>query len=74
MTLIFLLARTFPYWAIPAALIFGQVGVYFWRRRKPLYLLFFSGAAGFVIGSISWIAAGGYVHSDQWVRDLFLQG
>lgn len=68
MHLIFLAVRTFPFWAVPVAIVFGQLGVYFWRRRSGLRFVFFGCAASLVIGAIAWIVFRGDLHSDAWVR------
>lgn len=70
MHLFYLAARTYPYWAVPVAIVFGQLGIHFMRRDSVLRFLFFGIAAGLVVGAFAWIFFRGDLHSDVWVRTL----
>ncbi|MCM2277282.1 MAG: hypothetical protein NDJ89_04345 [Oligoflexia bacterium] len=73
MHFVFLLARTFPWWAVPMALVFGQLTVFFWRRRSPLRFPAAMVSVGLVVGAVLWIVYRGDLHSDRWVRALLLE-
>lgn len=70
MHLVFLLFRTYPYWAIPVALVFGHLGMHFARRGNLLRYFFWGSAAGMVLAALAWIGFRGDLHSDEWVRFL----
>jgi hypothetical protein len=65
---VFFLARIYPYWAIPLAAVFGQVGLYNRRRNFRMQYSFWSMAAILVLTSIAWIGFRGDYNADQWVR------
>lgn len=68
MRYLFLAFRTYPYWAIPVALVFGQIGIHF-RRRQSLYFAFWFGISfGLIVVGAGWVFFRGDLHSDQWLR------
>ncbi|MCM2322176.1 MAG: hypothetical protein NDJ90_02835 [Oligoflexia bacterium] len=70
---LFLLARTFPWWAVPMALVVGQLTVFFWRRRSPMRFFFGGATLTLLFSAALWIIYRGDLHSDRWVRNLFLE-
>ena len=70
MRFIYLLARTFPYWALAVAVVLFQLAVFFRRRQSKLqYSL--GGIIGFLIlGTIAWFVFRGDLYSDHWIRAL----
>ncbi len=69
MQLAFLIARFFPFWAVPLALIFLELAYYFKRKKGRYFMALCLGAAGVLLGlSIAWGIARGDLHSDRWVR------
>lgn len=65
------LARYFPFWAIPIALILGEVGLFF-RRRASVFQFPFFGMAGLImLLTLIWFIGRGDLHSDKWVRGMF---
>lgn len=70
MHLVYLLLRTYPYWAVPVALVFGQLGMHFARRGSLLKFLFWGISLCLVVGAGVWIGFRGDLHSDEWIRSL----
>lgn len=70
MYLLFALLRFYPYWALPLALVIGEIGVHLRRRKSPLqkYCWAWVGILGFT--TILWFAFRGDVNSDKWVKAL----
>jgi len=71
MHLIFLAARILPYWAIPIALVCGQLAIHFTRRQSKVAYLWWGTVAGLFLTSGFWIFFRGDLHSDDWLRWLF---
>ncbi len=73
MNLIHALARLVPYWALPLALVFGEIA-WTMRRKKSSTGAEFGcwGVAGFlVLLALGWIVMRGDKNSDEWVKGLF---
>ena len=68
------MVRYFPFWAVPLALIFFELGVYHYNRRERSGTLTFFGAAAFlVIVTILWIVFEGYWRAGPWIKQ-FIEG
>jgi hypothetical protein len=68
---IFTLMRLYPFWSVPLAAIFVQLGIYFRRRTSSLQWSCFGMAGLLVLTALIWIVGRGDLHSDQWVRAVF---
>lgn len=65
------LVRYFPFWAIPLALVFWELGTYHWNRRERIpTIVFFGGAGGLAITSILWIIFEGYWRAGPFVKRM----
>ena len=68
------LVRYYPFWAIPVALVFFELGVYHFNRRARVS---FSGAFGIAalltITSIIWVVLEGYWRAGPFVKRLWDQ-
>lgn len=70
MHFLFLVIRTFPYWALPLALVLAEMGIFFRRKRHRIQYLFW-GAAGIILaGFVYWLVFRGDLNSAEWVRAL----
>ncbi|MGZ3689001.1 MAG: hypothetical protein ACXVBW_11910, partial [Bdellovibrionota bacterium] len=65
---IFMMARFYPYWALPLAVLVGDIGLYFRRKKNDIQWALWSLAGFLVLGIIVWVAFRGDLNSDQWVR------
>ena len=66
------LVRFFPFWAVPLALVFFELGIYhFNRRERSMFVTFFASSGFFVILSILWIVFEGYWRAGPFVKRLF---
>jgi hypothetical protein len=64
----FALARFFPYWAFPLALLSGEVAWYYYRKKSSQQYLFWGVSAVLLVLMLLWIAFRGDLNSDEWVR------
>ena len=71
-TLYFML-RVLPYWALPMAFCFGQVGLYFRRRRNAAQFPLYGASLLLIVASALWIYFRGDVHVEQWIRWIRIQ-
>lgn len=71
MHLVYLLVRTYPYWAVPIAIVFGQLAIHYMRQLNPIRFLFWMITAALVFLAFAWIFFRGDLHSDEWVRSFF---
>jgi hypothetical protein len=69
-TLIFLV-KILPFWAFPAALVFGDLTIFYRRRRQKVWVAFLSLALIFVGAGGLWIGFRGDLHADSWVYGFF---
>jgi len=65
---IYELARYYPFWAIPMALISGEFGLFCRRRESPAQWIFWCITGGFILTTLIWIIARGDANSDKWVK------
>ncbi len=66
------LVRLYPFWAIPLALVFFELGMYHYNRRERiLTLISFGSVSFFVITSGWWIFAEGYWTAGPFVKKFF---
>jgi hypothetical protein len=65
------LVRFYPFWAVPLALVFFEMGTYYYNRRERIGFLFFYGiTAMFIITSILWLVFEGYWRAGPFVKSL----
>lgn len=70
-TLLFLLVRTYPLWALALFFVFLELGWYL-RRKKSKNQYYCWMAAFFLFVTTScWVFFRGDLHSDTWVWALF---
>jgi TctA family transporter len=67
---IFLLARVYPYWALPLTIVLVQLFIFFRRRKNPMRFTTGAGAVILVLGIFAWFIFRGDIHSDDWIRTL----
>jgi hypothetical protein len=67
----FTIARIYPYWAFPLAIVLAELGIFF-KRRKNSTRSYFCWASVVVlgIGFFLWFYYRGDLNSDQWVRSM----
>lgn len=66
------LVRFFPFWGLPVALVFFEMGMFFYFRRERYGVLACFGMTGFfIVLSIAWLVLGGYWRGGMWVKDFF---
>lgn len=67
---LYLIARLYPYVALPLALLIADIGRHFRRKKQDYqyYCWFWSGFLLFFI--ILWFVFRGDLNSDKWVRAL----
>ena len=70
MHLLFALMRFYPFWALPLALVLGEIAWHFHRRRKGIQYSFWAGALFFFCTTLAWFILRGDLHSDAWVKAL----
>ena len=72
MYILYALVRFYPVWALPLALLIGEVGIHLRRRKSRLqnYCWFWVGFLG--LTTLLWIVFRGDLNSDKWVRFLAL--
>jgi len=70
MHIVYALARTYAYWALPVAFVVAEIGLFFRRRKSPIQYYCWT-AVGFIgFTWILWIALRGDLNSDTWLRSL----
>lgn len=67
---LYVLARIYPWWAIPLVVVLGELGFFFRRRRSKKQRIFWIGALALILGLILWFYYRGDLNSDQWVRTV----
>ena len=66
----FSIARFYPYWAVPVALVIGEMAVFFRRRESGLQWPLF-GLGGLILFiAILWFVFRGDIHSDDWLKAI----
>ena len=71
MYLILFLARFYPFWAVPMALLFFEMGMQQFNRRKRLSVVINFVIAGLlVITSIVWIIFEGYWRAGPFILKM----
>jgi TctA family transporter len=71
MHFIFLLARIYPFWALPMAIVLAQLAIFFRRRESGLQYSSMAGVVLLTAGIFAWFFFRGDIHSDDWVRTIF---
>lgn len=68
--LFFTLLKTFPFWAVPLAIVFAEIGRHFRRRRNSLEIpmWFLVGFLGLL--TLLWLIFRGDLHAEKWARLL----
>ncbi len=67
---VYFFMRIYPYWALPLALVMGQLGLHFRRRKFRMQYSFWAMIVFLVVTSVAWIAYRGDTQSEQWVRSF----
>jgi hypothetical protein len=67
MSLIYLLARIYPYWALAVGMVLMQLAIFFRRRKNPMQFTMIGSTAILGIGVLAWFYFRGDLHSDEWV-------
>jgi hypothetical protein len=63
------LVRYYPFWAIPASLVFFELGTYHYHRRERiLFGLLYGVSTFFVISSILWVVFEGYWRAPPFLK------
>ena len=70
---IFLLGRTYPYWALPLVLGFAQFGIFFRRRKEKGQYVCAAMIVFLLVTTALWIFYRGDRHSDAWIRAFFFE-
>jgi hypothetical protein len=70
---IYLIVRFYPFWALPVALILGELGRHFGRRAgiKKWKWICWAGSVFLLTLIVLWFIGRGDLNSDRWVRQLF---
>ncbi len=72
MRTLYLLARFYPYWALPLFLLLSEMGWIFRRKGRPsLQWGLWSLAAVKFVGLVLWFWFRGDLNSDRWIRAWF---
>ncbi len=66
---LYTVVQIFPFFAIPAALAAGEVGIFFWRKKSKYQYLFWALTFIFLSLSVLWGINRGDLHSNEWVRN-----
>jgi hypothetical protein len=67
---LFVLAKVYPYWAIPLALVVGELGIFFRRRRSKKQRICWAGVGILLLGLILWFYFRGDLNSDRWIQSI----
>ncbi|MGK5088596.1 hypothetical protein WDW86_13640 [Bdellovibrionota bacterium FG-2] len=65
---LYTVVQIFPFFAVPAALAAGQIGIFFWRKKSKYQYPFWLLALIFLSLSVVWAIYRGDLHSNDWVR------
>jgi hypothetical protein len=71
---IFAALRFYPYWALPAALLCFELGVFFRRRLSSIEWAFWGAVGFFVVSTLLWFGFRGDVNSDRWLKAILQLG
>jgi hypothetical protein len=74
MHLIYAAVRFFPWWALPAAFVLGELGIYLRRKRSRTQRFCWAAVSVLVALSVCWFFFRGDLHSDNWVRTVVQGG
>lgn len=66
----YFLARYYPFIALGALVIFGELAWIFHRKRQGARWIFMALCLFFFVTGILWLVFRGDLYSDQWVREL----
>jgi uncharacterized membrane protein len=70
MHVVFALARLYPFWAVPFAIVVAQLGLFFRRKARASQWSCWAVSFFLMLGVALWIAFRGDLHSDEWVRAI----
>jgi hypothetical protein len=68
----YLIARFFPYWALPVTVICCEVAWHFKRKKNSIQYYFWVSAVFLALSTLMWFGFRGDLHSDEWV--LYFSG
>ena len=67
---LYVLARFYPFWALPTAFILGEFGMFFFRRGQSRYRFFFGMVGFLLVTTVLWFILRGDLNSDNWVKGM----
>jgi hypothetical protein len=67
MHFLFLAFRTYPFWAVPVALVSVQIGIHFRRRESRFALVWWGLSVSLIVGALAWIIFRGDLHANEWL-------
>ena len=70
MSLFFLALRLYPFWAIPLALVMGELGWYFRRKGKKQQWFCWSMVGFLGLTTLLWLIFRGDLYADRWSRAI----
>lgn len=70
MHILYVIGRIFPFFAVPLALALCQFALFFRRKGRKVFKVYFGIAGLLVLLSLLWIVFRGDVNSDKWIRAL----
>jgi hypothetical protein len=71
MHIIYLLARTYPYWAFPSAVIAFELVRFYKRKKQKQHQIASLIVMIFLLSSSAyWFIARGDINSDKWIDEL----
>lgn len=66
------LVRLLPFWAVPTAVVFFELGIYHYNRRERFaYSAFFAIAGFLTVASIIWLVFEGYWRAGPFFYRIF---
>ena len=71
MAAIFLMVKFVPFWAVPLALVVGDVGWHLHKRRNRLEYVCYIAALCLISLAGIWLYYRGDVNSDKWLKSLY---
>ena len=70
MYLFYTMMRLFPFWAVPLALVCGEIGMFYYRKQSWIRYYIWSVGGFLVLATLLWLIFRGDLYSDQWMNYL----
>lgn len=67
---LYLLVQTYPFWAIPCALVLFELAIFFRRNSNPTQFVFWGAILGMMVLLGLWIYYRGDINSGRWIRSI----